>query len=287
MDEALAAIDVLRFPNVFVETISETLDVQTLLKLPETYAAVLDETLNTLTVITFQRETSADMPESATASPLMLRGVKVEAAQLDTLSLDGAFEYLRTVSTHLPESFGASDELSNTALRHAFIQQMLRVVDSVNRVLDKVSVYAVDRVTGATTRYEDFDFKSYFQLGRHTYGVKPGGVYKLGGPTDAGKEVKFHIDFGKTDFSTRAKKTLHNVYIEADGTASAKLLVSDDRGNTFEYATQTNEQLRTAKVRIGRGLTASMYSLKLHGEAEENFDISNIEVLFDVSDRRV
>lgn len=180
------------------------------------------------------------------------------------------------------------------ALAFAELQMGMDIRSAVQALTDNMviddgnpSVWVVNPSTGAAWRYDDYGFTQFLQTRRFSYGVRPDGIYLLGGESDAGAPIRASVDLGQRDFGTTLHKRAHTAYITTDATGGMQLRVTDDSGQSYLYAVTPTDRMNTAKVKLGRGLVANFFDLQLFNTDGGDFDLAGAELLYDVLKRRV
>jgi hypothetical protein len=167
------------------------------------------------------------------------------------------------------------------------MQQLVALLTDSTVFNTEASVYAVNRMTGATTRYENYDFTRYLYVDGFNYGVKSDGVYLIGADTDDSQAIRASIDFGKEDFDDSHHKRMSNAYVTLSSDGGLQLRVVDDSGQEYFYAVRASERLNTVRVDMGKGLRANYFELQLYNEDGADFDIADIELLVAATSRRI
>lgn len=147
--------------------------------------------------------------------------------------------------------------------------------------------WVVNLESGASTRYENFDFQGFAQIGEHYYGVRPDGLYRLEGNTDDGEPIRSYLALGRHDFGTAALKGVDNVYVGLASSGRLVLKVAAG-GNTYTYRTErTGAELATQRIKTGRGLRATHFVLELFNEGGADFEMDSIEIDTAAHTRRI
>ena len=132
----------------------------------------------------------------------------------------------------------------------------------------------------ASTKYENYDFNSFAQIGQRYYGVKADGVYLLEGDDDAGVPIRASLSFGKLDFGSMFKKRVPYAYMGVSSTGKMYLKVTAN-GETYTYAARrSDDHLRAQRVDLGRGLTATYMEFELYNSNGADFELGSVEFSF-------
>lgn len=149
------------------------------------------------------------------------------------------------------------------------------------------TTWAINAETGASTRYEGYDYNSFAEINGRYYGAKSDGIYLLNGNDDNGEPIDARVGFGKQDFGTSAHKTVSNAYIgvASEGNLFMTVTVGD---NEYTYPTRNyGENLATQRADLGRGLKANYIEFELHNCDGEDFELSSVEFVAASLNRRI
>jgi hypothetical protein len=138
--------------------------------------------------------------------------------------------------------------------------------------------------SGASTRYEDFPFNSFFELNGIPYGVADDGLYRL---DDKHAPVDARIDFGRTDFGTGQFKRLRNVWLGVACDIPMALEVSNPHGFFVYEARRGDPKLQQQRVDCGLGLRANWYDLILFNQDGAEFELASLEANVETLKRRI
>lgn len=139
------------------------------------------------------------------------------------------------------------------------------------------AVWVVNAETGATTRYENFDFNSYAKIGDTYFGCKADGIYQLDGDTDAGDPIQAMVSFGKQNFGTSALKRITNAYVGTSGEGKLFLKIIAE-GEEYIYAARSyDEHLQVQRFDTGKGLRTNWLEFELYNADGEDFELASVE----------
>jgi hypothetical protein len=151
-------------------------------------------------------------------------------------------------------------------------------LNSITQAGDDASVWVVNTVTQASTRYENFGFNSFGKWDGAYYGAKADGLYLLDGDDDNGTPIDAMIAFGVQTFGDTLYKRVPTVYIGARSNGKLLLRVKDgDREYLYETRT-SSPKLATQRFDIGRGLRANAFEFELYNQDGDDFELASIEV---------
>jgi len=142
---------------------------------------------------------------------------------------------------------------------------------------EKWQVWVMNQETGATSRYDNFEFNSFAFFNGRYYGARADGVYLLEGDTDAGKRIMASISLGKFDFGTSAQKRVPNAFVGVASNGRMLLKVIVEQEEYVYVARDYGENLQTQRIDIGKGLKANFFEFELYNEDGEDFDLDSVE----------
>jgi hypothetical protein len=135
------------------------------------------------------------------------------------------------------------------------------------------------------TSYSGYGFTSFCAVDQQAYGVRPDGLYRLGGDTDNGALINGLIDFAMDDFGTATRKRVEMLYLglATDGQVFVRL-TGDNASERLYRATafDTEYKVRTAKTDASR-----YWTLRFELMDASYADLDNIEWFVGSTGRRV
>lgn len=146
--------------------------------------------------------------------------------------------------------------------------------------------WVMNVVTGANSRYEDYNFNSYALIAGTYYGAMQDGLFRLNGDTDDGTPIKASINFGNQTFGTSALKGCTNAYVGMSSAGELFLKVTAEGAEYIYRARDYDEHLQIQRFDTGRGLRANYLQFELYSDGAD-FDISSVEFLAVPLSRRI
>jgi hypothetical protein len=151
-----------------------------------------------------------------------------------------------------------------------------------------MTTYAINVMTGASTRYDNFGFDSFCRAedGKY-YGIRADGIYRLEGADDAGVPIDADIDFGHLDFGTSAEKRIATAYagVASDEVMELRIQVGDE---TYDYpARSSSETLQQQRFDVGKGLKSNYFDVSIHNTDGGDFEMDSIEIAAVSTSRRI
>jgi hypothetical protein len=185
-------------------------------------------------------------------------------------------------------SIDASSSLTSTSVLNAVMNSVIGAtsIDSQSRAAGQVWVVNVE--TGASARYENFNFNSYAKIGGTYYGVRSDGIYELDGDTDAGTPITANVNMGRMDFGSKMLKRLESAYMSVSSYGTMQLRVTDDKGNAYTYdARRSDTAMQQQRIDVGRGLKANYMQFEIINDAGADFELAGAELMSVDSSRRI
>jgi hypothetical protein len=149
-------------------------------------------------------------------------------------------------------------------------------------------VWVVNVETGASVRYDNFNFNSYARIGGTYYGARSDGIYELDGDTDAGTSITANLNMGRVDFNSKMLKRLDAAYMTVGSYDTMVLRVTDDEGNVYDYAARrSGTAMQQQRIDVGRGLKANYMQFEIVNLNGADFELGGLELMAADSTRRI
>lgn len=187
------------------------------------------------------------------------------------------------VSMELAEIIGVTSLSSLATVLEMAIHERVALTSSIAGA--QALQYAVNAVTGALSRYENFGFKQFATAGGKTYAINDAGLYRLEGENDEGATLNASIDFGASDFGTAQGKVVNSVYAGIATDGCVYLRATGDDGKERIYRAEGSGPERRALT--AKGLVSRHWRLRLELVDASYADLDNIEIEMGVSQRRL
>ena len=137
-------------------------------------------------------------------------------------------------------------------------------------------VWCVNVDTGASSRYEQYGFNSFFESGGVLYGVAADGVYRLDADADAGNPIESLIYVGQTDFDTNRVKYLPKVYFGGTSSRPIHVQVSADGVDRTYEARNWSSTLDVHRVDCGVGVKANYWGITLKNSGGADYAVDAV-----------
>lgn len=142
-----------------------------------------------------------------------------------------------------------------------------------------MTTYAINLTTGATTRYEGFDFNSMCRgHDGKFYGLTATGLFELTGDLDDTALIEAMVGFGKQDFGSSNRNRLTHAYLGVASSTEMMLRIQRE-GEYFEYpARSSSETLMQHRVDLGRGLEANWFGIECYALRGGSFTLADMDI---------
>jgi len=153
---------------------------------------------------------------------------------------------------------------------------------SENKLVVSTSVaYAMNMSTTETTQYTGYTFDYIMRLAGNHYGVKPDGLYLLGGADDAGVAIDGIAVTHKADFETTKHKRVPFVYIDSDGPTNLTSIVDGVRKNTYL------SKFGGRRTKLGRGPKGRFWEFEIANVNGGELKVGSLEAYAEELNRKV
>jgi hypothetical protein len=201
-----------------------------------------------------------------------------------------SFAQLASFSSHvsLADSYTVGVTSYALWLENIYLRDSGRARDYVGGVpRPSKTVLVVNLETGATSRYENFEFDKLEVVDGVLYGTNADGVFRIGGDTDAGLPINASISLGKTDLDSAQIKTLHDLYVGGRSDKPMKVRVRSQVGDFVYTADADSTLIKQLRAKLGRGLRSSYFGVEVYNDQGADFEIDEIRVHASEGARRV
>lgn len=231
-----------------------------------------------------------------------LQGAVADALQAAQRVVDGILAGATPTNSVLfgvvvSEAIAASAEAGNHLEAHEAIRDGVALALRLNVEGDERIAYVINTESKATTRFTQWPFNSYAQLGatKHYYGMTPDGIRRIfdGEATDDGAAIGARIRLSMTNLGTGRLKRMQAAYLGYTATGELRLkavVVAEDgkkAAYTYRLRAQGAEAMRPARIGIGQGLKSVYWGFELEAIDGAAFEIDLLDLLPLVLDGRV
>lgn len=212
--------------------------------------------------------------------------VQKAAALIDRLILSGAMSTRATVAVLMPDTLVAVDTTATKAEVAARLRDALGLVMHLWLDDGHYTAWTMNTHSRASTRYENYPFNSYMQVGGGYYGVADSGLYRLDGDSDNGAPIAARVRLGMSSLGSRLVKHIPSVYLgyAASGDLLLKVITADHnsgarRADIYRLHARGATSQREGRVQVGRGLNAVYWDFEIENVNGADFDLDVIEFM--------
>jgi len=141
--------------------------------------------------------------------------------------------------------------------------------------------YAMNVQTAETTKFTNYDFIEIIRIGSDKYGVKPTGLYKIGGITDNGTAISASFTTHETRYDTNLLKRVPKVYLDSESATTIQPIID----GVYRYIHDAN--FGGHKTPIGRGYIGKWWQWKISNKNGASMRVGAIEAIIENMSRRV
>lgn len=145
-------------------------------------------------------------------------------------------------------------------------------------------------LSGATTRYESYEFNSFMRIGGRCYGANSEGLFLLEGEDDAGQQIDASFGFGQQDFGSPQLKTASYCYLGAAAGAMSLNVQAllNGKPSAYDYPARGHGQsMREVRFDLGRGLRSTYLTPTFSNIDGAPFEVDSVRFVINESARRI
>lgn len=129
------------------------------------------------------------------------------------------------------------------------------------------------------TRYTSMPFSGIVRFRGSYYGWGPGGLYLLGGDTDAGQSIAWSLHTAATNFGSRQLKVVRETFLHGriSPTATARVSVGEAADVSYAAVIHRGSKAQAHRIKYGRGLKADYWSFGLADVTGSAMEIDSMQ----------
>lgn len=129
------------------------------------------------------------------------------------------------------------------------------------------------------TRHTGMPFSGIVRYRGSYYGWGPGGLYLLGGDTDAGQPIPWSWHTAITNFGSRQLKVVRETFLHGrlSPTATAKVSIGEASDVSYAAVIQRGSKAQAHRIKYGRGLKADYWSFGLADVAGSAMEVDSLQ----------
>jgi len=141
--------------------------------------------------------------------------------------------------------------------------------------------YAMNVKTAEITKFTNYDFITIIRIGLDKYGVKPTGLYKIGGITDNGTAISASFTTHETRYDTNLLKRVPQVYIDSESITTVQPIID----GKYHYIHDAG--FGGHKTKLGRGYIGKWWQWKISNKNGASMRVGAIEAVIENMSRRI
>ncbi len=215
--------------------------------------------------------------------------LKISESIQESYSYNTSLNVGKMIVLSFNDNYGYSNQVSTTAdylqsiADNYNIKTVVTTYKEVNGNLeldDSLDCWVVNYETNALSRYNNYVFDSFAHMNGNVYGVNELGIFKLGGNTDADKEIKSKVLTGSIDISGIGSQTYVRdmfLYHKSDGTLRLNVIANDGRVENYRLLNTSDETI-SSKLTLSKGRKAIYWQFELTNDDQTIFELEKIKV---------
>lgn len=151
------------------------------------------------------------------------------------------------------------------------------------------SAYALNTERRALTTYSSLPIRGLAQFNGVYLAAGPGGLFVLGGDTDAGALINASARLAATDFGDPHLKRVEAMYVQyrTTGDLTLKVILNEHEQYDYTLPASGHETLAPQRVKIGKGAKAVYWQFDLSNRDGADFEFDSISVDPLVTSRKI
>lgn len=140
------------------------------------------------------------------------------------------------------------------------------------------------------TRFTNFPFTQFVTAHGKTYGVGAGGLYELGGNTDAGEPIQWEFETGLSNLGRPGLKHIPYLYLDGIIDGEVEIALIDDRNRVFAYHYNTKQRGAVHlqhRRKLGNGIRTTNVAFRLRSTSGAYIELDAIEPEVTVTQRSI
>lgn len=143
---------------------------------------------------------------------------------------------------------------------------------------------------GYVTRWLNFPFTEFTNVGGKTYAVGAGGLYLLGGDKDVAAPIQWKFETGLDNLNKSGMKRIPYLYLDGIIDGSIQITVIDDNNRAFGYQYDTKQRGAVHmphRRKLGNGIKSRSFAFRLESSTGAYIELDFLEPEISVTQRSV
>lgn len=208
----------------------------------------------------------------------MIANSLISVLMSSTGQVTGAISFDLLMDAELSSTGQASTTFDLDSAIEATILSVISARTSLGMGSAGDTCWVVNADTGASSRYEGFEFNSFATLDGQLYATREDGLYRVGADDDAGEPIRAMISLGRQTFGSTHLKGLTAAYLGVSSTDTMYLKVVVNDGNEYIYRARRNDEfMKTQRIDTGKGLRANYFDFEIYNSDGSDFELDSVE----------
>lgn len=212
---------------------------------------------------------------------------------LDRAVIEAAAQGMHTMVVMVSEGMTLTSAPSSAAEFAALVREGIGFFMTLALDDGHYVAWVMNTDSRGLSRYTNYPFNSFMEVGGVYYGVTSTGLYRLTGGDDSGTPIAARLRMGMSDLGTRKLKRIPEGFIgyTSDGTLLLQVITSDEEtgekvGAYYTLAPRGAANVRENRWKIGRGLKSVDWDFEITNVDGADFEIDAIAWRPLILDRR-
>lgn len=197
------------------------------------------------------------------------------------LALSDAITNVFVLRAGLEDSLSLGESLTTTALFDMLLEDSL--VLSGKLTIDGIDYVAwvLNTTLGGFTKYTNYGFNSYMQIGDKLFALADDGVYLIGGADDNGEDISASFRSGLMDFGDAQRKNVRVVYLGAASSGDMLLKATTTRDgerktDVYKLSPKSSGRIDRMTKELSNARQARYWEFEIENVDGESLEIDEI-----------
>jgi hypothetical protein len=175
-----------------------------------------------------------------------------------------------------------SDNATLGSVVEMLAMEQIAVYGSTSAARQQALQYAVNYMTGALSRYRDFEFDGFTSTEGRTFAWRKDGLYRLGGRSTEALDAL--VDFGASDYADAHLKRVQTAFVgvRTDGQCYVRMTADDGVERIYKLVGEGNQK----RAQLAKGVASRFFNVRLQITEASFATVDNVELELGVSQRR-
>lgn len=204
--------------------------------------------------------------------------------QIERLLLQAAAGPSFTAMAVLAERVGLGAAPASGAELHSVIEEAIGLFLTLAIDDQQYIAWVLNSTGRGLSNYRNYPFNSFARIGDRYYGASSMGLYRLGGPSDAGEPIAAKLRIGLSNLGESRLKRLPEAFVAytSDGTLLLRVIVVDEETGEKAAATYMLPELpatapRMSRWKPGKGLESVEWDFQIENTDGADFALKELQ----------